>query len=756
MGTEKKKIPTINNQFLENLPFFAHSLSGKPIHTWQKLEDHLLNVAKLAGRFAEEFGAGEWGYLAGLWHDLGKYSEDFQKILLEKNGDDANIETSHGRVDHSTAGAILAEQSYRRQFHPLERVLAYVIAGHHAGLSDWITGLEARLQKEDRLSTIIKKIPPHIRNQSFPKERPRASSPRNPLALSLWTRMIFSCVLDADFLDTEKFVDPEKATARKGYPSLPEVMHQFNDYVDGFISAAAKTQVNQIRESVRRQCLAKAQHAPAIFTLTVPTGGGKTLSSMAFALNHAVRFNKHRIIYVIPYTSIIEQTADVFRNISGESVIEHHSNLDETDAARETSRSRLACENWDAPIIVTTAVQFFESLFANRTSRCRKLHNIVNSIVVLDEAQLLPPDCLIPILEAIKELHSNYGVSLILSTATQPAFASRRGLDFTFPGLSNTIEIMDDPVGLHEALRRVQFVIPTKTEIPINWEDVAYGLQKENSVLCIVNSRRDCRNLYKHMPEGTIHLSALMCGAHRSKVIAEVKRRLKESIPTRVISTQLVEAGVDIDFPVVYRALAGLDEIAQAAGRCNREGIMSCGRVVVFIPPTAAPPGHLRQAAEIGRRLLTAMDQGHISLDAFNDFFRELYWIKGDALDRYQVISLLRNDPKMRYSFRTAAQTFRVIDQRGVPCLVRYGDGGALIDRLCEFGKDRVLMRQLQRYTVQISEWHLKKLLATGDIVEPEISPSLYMQTSTTLYREDIGLCFPEEIEAYSPDDLII
>jgi CRISPR-associated endonuclease/helicase Cas3 len=315
---------------------------------------------------------------------------------------------------------------------------------------------------------------------------------------------------------------------------------------------------------------------------------------------------------------------------------------------------------------------------------------------------------------------------------------------------------MDDPIDLHMSLRRVQFFVPTKTNISKSWEEIANELQDQDTVLCIVNSRKDCRTLYRMMPKGTIHLSALMCGAHRSRVISDIKRRLKETIPTRVISTQLVEAGVDFDFPVVFRALAGLDEIVQAAGRCNREGGMTRGRVVVFIPPTAAPPGHLRQAAEVGRRLLRTLGQDQIHLRAFNDFFRELYWIKGEDLDRHQVISLLKNDAKMRYSFRTAAETFRIIDQQGYPCLVRYGDGGELIDQLCALGKSRFLMRRLQRVTVQVSDWHLKKLLASGDVVEPEISPGLYIQASTTLYKDDIGLCFPEEIDAYLPDDLII
>lgn len=720
------------------------------------LEEHLLAVARIAQQFAEEFDAGEWGYIAGLWHDIGKYSDDFQRMLRLPEGEDAHIESRPGRVDHSTAGALLAEKAYGARFKPFERVLAYAIAGHHAGLSDWVGSLNGRLLKEDYLAQVYKSIPEKILNQQFPIKRPTPAMPPNPLSLSLWIRMIFSCLVDADYLDTERFMEPEKYNARKGYPKICALLPLFNEYIKRLISVSPKTHVNKIREQILEQCISKSKNSPGIFTLTVPTGGGKTLSSIAFALHHAAKFDKNRIIYVIPYTSIIEQTADILREIFGEVVVEHHSNVDETDSSAENHKSRLACENWDAPIIVTTAVQFFESLFASKPSKCRKVHNIVNSVLILDEAQLLPPDLLIPIIEAIKELQSNYGVTFLLSTATQPALSPRRGVDFIFPGIPNTIEIIDNPSSLHESLKRVQFIFHTNAESSMSWEDVAGELQGHETVLCIVNSRQDCRTLFRLMPAGTIHLSALMCGAHRSRVINEIKKRLREGIPTRVISTQLVEAGVDFDFPVVYRALAGLDEIAQAAGRCNREGSMFRGKMVVFIPPSEPPPGHLRQAAEVGRRILSALSEDDIPLHAFTDFFRELYWVKGDELDRHKVISLLQNDPKMRYSFRTAAQSFRFIKEHGYPCLVRYGEGGELIDRLCILGKERFLMRRLQRYTVQLSEWHLKRLLASGEVAELEVSPGLYMQVNTLLYREDIGLCMLDEIQTITHDDLII
>ena len=738
------------------MKFFAHSKAGQSENEWQELEIHLQNVANLARQFASEFGFGEWGYLAGLWHDLGKYSIAFQNKLRAENGPDAHIETGHKKVDHSSAGAIHAEHAAKSEIHPFERVLSYIIAGHHAGLPDWISELAIRLNKNVGLSDTLKDIPSRIIDSPFPKEIPRGSKPPNPLALSLWIRMLFSCVVDSDFLDTEDFIDPTKASLRNNYPTLPELLPRFNEFIEHKSGSSPRTPINTLRDAVRLESIKKASHESAIFTLTVPTGGGKTLSSMAFALNHAALRKKRRIIYVIPYTSIIEQTADIFRDIFLDAVVEHQSNIDDTDPYRETPRSRLACENWDAPIIVTTAVQFFESLFANKTSRCRRLHNIANSIVILDEVQLLPPDFLNPILETIRELHNNYGVSAILSTATQPAFEPKKTPDFSFSGLSNTVEVAENPNSLHESLKRVRFNFPKDTETPLSWEELATELSLHPSVLCIVNSRKDCRTLHNLMPEGTIHLSALMCGAHRSRVIADIKRRLREGFPCRVISTQLVEAGVDIDFPVVYRALAGLDSIAQAAGRCNREGFLREGQLIVFIPPTPVPPGHLRQAAEIGRRLISKLEKGQLPLEAYERFFKELFWIKGPGLDRRQIIEDLKNDPQMRYSFRKAAEKFRIIDQRGYPCLVRYDKGAEMIDQLCAAGPDRLSLRKFQRYAVQISEWHWKNLMAAGDIVEPENLPGIYIQANTALYRDDIGLCFPREMEAYAPDDLII
>lgn len=716
--------------------------------------EHLIGTAKKAAEFAAEFECREWGYLAGLWHDLGKFSPKFQGyIRAAANGIDAHVEGMRGRVDHSTAGSIYATETFAKK----GRVFAYLIAGHHAGLPDWqsdtawMAALVQRLKKKELLvSARSCEIPADVLSRPLPAEHPKAGS---DLSLSFWMRMLFSCLVDADFLDTEAFFDPEKIRSRGAYPTLKELKPLFDGYMSCKIEQARDRTVNRIRKRILEQCRITATKQPGFYTLTVPTGGGKTLSSMAFALSHAAVHDKSRIIYVIPYTSIIEQTADQLRNIFGDTVIEHHSNLDVDNEAKENARSRLACENWDAPVIVTTTVQFFESLFASRTSRCRKLHNIVNSVVILDEAQLLPPDFLNPILESLTELQQNYGVTILFSTATQPALGPHKTLDFDFKGLSGMVEIMEDPAKLCKDLKRVDIQMIENLKTVQSWEDIATRLQKHDSVLCIVNRRDDARTLWQLMPEGTYHLSALMCGAHRSEKIAQIKERLNSGQPVRVISTQLVEAGVDMDFPVVYRALAGLDSIAQAAGRCNREGLRDMGDVYVFTPPSPIPVGHLRQAAEIGCRLLEKNIKDPLAPELFEAFFQEFYWIRGERLDSKGILNDLANDRELRVSFRKAAGKFKLIDETTyAPVIVRYKGNSELLVILEHSQPERWILRRLQRYVVNLPRWLHGQLVASGAI--REVHPGIFVQGHGALYHEDLGFC-PDKSIVYEPDELI-
>ncbi|NCN88920.1 MAG: CRISPR-associated helicase Cas3' [Gallionella sp.] len=715
------------------------------------LDDHLLDVAELAANFASAFNSQDWARLSGLWHDLGKFREKFQQYIKTVSGydADAHIEGMPGRVDHSTAGAIHAIE----KLGPQGRILAYLIAGHHAGLPDWNSfesGQSSLLQrvedgkKKGYLQEALLAAPA---TSILEQPRPVSLPPQGSLAL--WIRLLFSCLVDADFLDTEKFMDEGKHGRRANYPSLPKLVAEFDRHMTGKAAKASDTPVNRIRAEVLRQCRDKAAEPSGLFSLTVPTGGGKTLSSMAFALNHAMHHGKGRVIYVIPYTSILEQTANEFRKIFGnENVIEHHSNL---DPDKEDSRSRLATENWDAPIVVTTNVQFFESLFAAKTSRCRKLHNIVNSVVVLDEAQLLPPEFLAPILHVMQDLSHNYKVSFVLPTATQPAFSPRP----KFAGLKDVSELMDNPGQLYANLKRVEAELPADFNAARTWESIAEDLQQYDSILCIVNSRKDCRELHALMQKDTIHLSALMCGQHRSKVITDIKQRLKDGIPTRVISTQLVEAGVDIDFPMVYRALAGLDAVAQAAGRCNREGALpGMGKVVVFVPPKPAAPGLLRKAQQSGQEIMRLTEGDPLTRERFEAYFRH-YYASLNSLDEADIIGLLdmNNQAEARkaeFNFRTAAKKFRLIKEEGqTAIIVRYGGSPSLIAALeasqnMEPHQRRGILRRLQRYTVNIREQECKQLLASSDI--REIFPGTYVQHSDTLYHPQLGLLMSKDV----------
>lgn len=714
------------------------------------LAEHLAGVAALAAGHARTFGAGDWAHLAGLWHDLGKYRPRFQRYIRMASGfeADAHIKGEAGKAPHSTAGAMLACD----RFGIPGRVLAYLIAGHHAGLYDWFGGLNERLDSadsRDELNEALAEHPPANILDHVAFRPDLRVVPGGKAGFALWVRMLFSCLVDADFLDTEAYMDAGKASQRGLWPAVQSLLEPFDRFMHEKTTSAAATPVNLLRAGILRQCREKAQETPGLFSLTVPTGGGKTLSSMAFALEHAKKYNKQRIIYVIPYTSIIEQTADIFRGIFGDAVIEHHSNA-EVDPNAENSKSRLASENWDAPIIVTTNVQFFECLFAAKTSRCRKLHNIVNSIVVLDEAQLLPPEFLQAILDVLNLLKTHYGVTAVLSTATQPALASRNYFDAknNMRGLDMVREIMDNPDYLYSQLERVHVRLPADWSTPVSWDALASDIGQRESVLAIVNRRKDARELWQRLPKGTLHLSALMCGQHRSNIIKDIKARLTDNIPTRVVSTQLIEAGVDVDFPVVYRALAGLDSIAQAAGRCNREGRLAesgkQGEVVVFIPPQPAPPGLLKKGEDACRSVLHANAGNPLERVLFARYFEKLY--HACNLDAHGINKLLEVDGKtLAINFRTAAEKFKLIqDEDSVPVVVRYrGTDGSdntidmLLNTLRKQGPERWLMRKLQRYTVTIHRREAMKLLA-GDI--EEIIPGLYVQVSDWLYDQNLGL----------------
>lgn len=726
--------------------FIAH-IKKNPDDSWAEphlLKDHLVSTAKLASRFAEEFKNSDWAELISLLHDLGKYHPDWQKYIRKETGyfdEDAHIEGYAGRPNHSAAGAIYLFEKFNNS--PMAKTLAYMIAGHHSGLPDWNPQLSQRIYEDGKLilddlnkvkeveeakqflGTQIPSSPPIIYKDGIPQNAKEQ--------LHLWIRMLFSCLVDADFLDTEKYMDEKE---RGDYLSLEDLKIKFDEFMN---QKKSDSELNKKRNEILNQCREKANLEPGFFSLTVPTGGGKTLSSMAFALEHSIKHKKRRIIVAIPYTSIIEQTAEIFKSVFGDDqVVEHHSNL---DPGKENHKNRLASENWDAPIIVTTNVQLFESLLGNKTSVCRKLHNIVNSVIILDEAQMIPTHYLKPILSVLNGLVNYFEVTVLLMSATQPALTGKIGCaPNIINGLENVKEIIDDPEELSKNFKRVNFIIPQDFNKSETWDEIAEKLLQHNQVLCIVNKRDDCRALHKLMPEGTIHLSGYMCGEERSEVISDIKTKLKNNEPISVISTQLVEAGVDIDFPVVYRALTGLDSIAQAAGRCNRENkIAEGGKVYVFIPSISSPQGFLQKCEAAGKYILRNFKGTEFTPSLYSEYFKYLY---NDLLTSFGEKDfhnhLIKDFGNYEFQFKEYAEKFNMInDKKQMSIIVRYKNSTALIDQLKFAGASKDLLRKLQRYIVNIPIYLFNNIRESNYIEEVN---GYWVQKDDNLYQPGLGL----------------
>lgn len=742
--------------------YYAHTTPDPTKRDWQPLQEHLQNVADLAGEHASAFGAKEWGAAAGLLHDLGKYSGEFQRRL----------EGCPDPVNHSTAGALEARNRLSRrngdrligQSRPLE----YVVAGHHGGLSDFLglRGLDERLQN----TTDLPNYSAYHSEIEIPPRLPVSSALRNilsasPFSIAFFIRMLYSCLVDADSLDTEQFADPERAAVRGVYDPVDRLADAFFRDMDALTGSAAATQINTLRQRIFEECLDVAEQPPGLFTLTVPTGGGKTRASMAFALRHMQRHDLRQVVYVLPYTSIIEQNAKVFRGILGAgNVLEHHSNFDPRsegevdDSARELAT--IVAENWDVPVTVTTNVQFFESLFSNKRSRCRKIHRLARSVIILDEAQMLPTPFLRPCLEAVMELVQHYDATVVLCTATQPKVA---GL---ISGSVAATEIMSSPSTLYEQFRRVR----TTNLGPLGDDSLISRLYRHPRVLCVVNTKKHANHLFDALAarchtgkrgrsrvlrrrgwrakagrEAVFHLTANMCPVHRRRVLAIIRRRLDRGAPCRVVSTQLIEAGVDIDFPVVYRSMAGIDSIAQAAGRCNREGRLPApGRVFAFTSTEAhgRAPGWLNRTAEIGSMVMDRHDDP-LSLEAVADYFETLYaFEQGDplGLDRQEIMEKLRGsrqDP-LAFPFKEVADAFRLIEgTRDV--IIPYDDEARRAIALLEAGTiSRGILRRLQGYTVSIYPHTLKRLEDAGAV--HSINDRFIVLNSLRDYSEKKGI----------------
>lgn len=742
--------------------YYAHSRPDRPEAEWERLHHHLRRTAVLACRFTRAFGLESWGVAAGLLHDLGKYAPAFQRRLRQQGP----------RCDHSTAGAIEAQDRYGE----MGLLLAYGIAGHHAGLPDGGSRQEADLAVRLQERTLLKQASAWQQDKHhLPLPAPaqllgelerllsrgQGNEASSAYRFAFLIRMVFSALVDADFIATERVMDPVgRAQARRhplpGPAALAPILRDW--LATRFAGADGPLAAH--RAEILAACRQRAADPPGVFSLAVPTGAGKTLASLSFALEHAARHGHRRVIYAIPFTSIIDQTADVFRDAlaaaGADVVLEHHSAADipgnrqpeEGQGGEQIGphRLHLATENWDAPLVVTTNVQLFESLHASRTSRCRKLHNLAGSVIVLDEVQALPTECLAPCLAALRELVLRYGVTLVLCSATLPNMQPPKSPAVWLPPAT---DIVPPSPARAAAFRRV--VVERRETI----SDTALvaDLMAVDQVLCIVDARRHAADLFRLLPKDgdRFHLSAAMCPAHRRAVLANIRARLAAGQPCRLIATRVIEAGVDISFPMVWRAMAGIDSIVQAAGRCNREGGATLGRFVLFESDrTDAVPASLvdlRRRREDAQAILSDPATDPLAPDSVAQFFqRHLSGKAGDDAECWQRLSKAKVHA---IPFRTVAEKFRMIDADTATLLVGYGDGPALIAKLTEALErqrqglqptlPRDLLRQLQAYAVAC--YGLDRLAATGSVVA--LDPQKRFHAITTgydLYDPDLGL----------------
>jgi CRISPR-associated endonuclease/helicase Cas3 len=741
------------NQPVDSVPlegrYYAHS-PRTPGDRWEPLEDHLGQVAELAARFAAAFESDGWGRLAGMWHDLGKYRAEFQR----------RIRGERIQVPHAGVGAVIA---YRELGVP---PLAFAIAGHHAGLANHEAQADTAQQPlrrivEDNapvLSAIRQIIPGALLHQSrpdLPSWLRTENAEEQKTRVELWTRFLLSALVDADRLATEAFYEPAKRDSLT-YDPVSALRERIDTHLDALVT---DTPVKVQRAAVLDRCRHAAMWRPGLFSLTAPTGSGKTLSSMSFALRHAVEHGLRRVIVVAPYTSIIEQNAQVFRGVLGdENVIEHHSGIDEEAreqvAPEAEIRRRLAAENWEAPIIVTTAVQFFESLLSNEPSRCRRLHNVAGSVIVIDEAQLLPAEYLLALLDVMRQLTSHYGCSLLLSTATQPALAARDALP---QGLTGVREIMTDPAGLAAGLRRIAVRWPEEgSTLPI--KTIAERMGSHLQVLTIVHSRSDARRIGELLSDdGRFHLSTRMCAAHRLATLDAIREALASERTCRVVATQLVEAGVDVDFPVVYRAMAGLDSLTQAAGRCNRSGLLqsadgqpALGEFVVFRAESLPPRGILRRGLAVAEQMLRSAG----SLDLTNpatleEYFRALYF--GSQLDEHGVMAQRR-----ALNFATVADRVRFIRDGTRPLVVPFANAAERVrtfeESLQRASGIRKAARALQPFVVQLYPQELRLLEQQGAVTALEGFGNVLVPPFLHLYSREFGLTLDGDAVADAGD----
>lgn len=710
------------------MEYLAHTSEDNQRH--QRIELHLQGTAELAEKFAAEFGYGDWGFFCGMLHDIGKYSQKFQ----------LRIRGSEVRVDHATAGAQLCQELGKEKggfYFTLYMALAYCIAGHHAGLPDKGGSADTgdRGTFMGRMKKKVESYEAYKDEIQIPAlETPfwRVEGKRDPgFTMSFLIRMIYSCLVDADYLDTEAFMKDGQVERVVG-ESILVLWEKLRQHIAGWLTNGRTDTINGRRTEILKSCIEKGSEKKGLFRLTVPTGGGKTVASLAFALKHAVVHGMKRVIYAIPYTSIIEQNAKVFCDILGEkNVLEHHSNIDYA-TSEELLPKQLAAENWDMPVIITTNVQFFESLFANKSSKCRKLHNIANSVIIFDEAQMLPNDYLKPCAAAMEELVRHYGSSIVLCTATQPA------LKQFFPADMQPLELCPRMEEQFWFFKRAGM----KNLGKISEEELLDRLRTEDQALCILNTKKSVQKLYREIEgEGVYHLSTCMYPQHRKERLGKIREQLNTGAKCIVIATSLVEAGVDLDFHTVYRQLAGVDSMIQAAGRCNREGkraVSDSSAYIFQLEESQKIPGQ-EQQIDTAKQVMRKYEDIS-SLEAIQEYFARLYNFRGSALDKKNIMGEFE---KGKFAFAKVGKEFKLIEQNTKTVLIpREERAKEIAEELRYKGASKTLIREVGKYCVNIYEKTFEKMCAAGMLtsLSEELKEELFVLQDLENYSEDTGL----------------
>ncbi len=692
--------------------------------TIQTNAEHSRGVAELTAGFCRKLGMADYGHWCGMLHDLGKERQSFQDYIRRVSGYDCSCPATEEH-SHAYIGALAA----MKQIGPDGILAAAAIAGHHRGLYDQAELIETLKNR---------KIPPEINLSAYPADGLKLPQIQQPSDVHMLGRMLFSALVDADYLDTERFMKPYEYAGRGGAETVETLLDRLESHLTGLKISASDSHVNHIRNSVQQYCREHSKARCGIYSLTVPTGGGKTLSSVLWALRHCVANRMDGVIIAIPYTSIIEQTARILRGIFGDiNVLEHHSGV--VMESDDDIRQKLAAENWDRPIVVTTNVQLFESLYHNRSSKCRKLHNVANRVIILDEVQTLPPSLLQPLTNSLECLQRVFNCSLLLTTASQPVLRGTiKGCGMQhFDGFPDVHEIIPAREQLHRKLKRVNIEFNTHR---YSYEELADELQQHSKVLCIVNTRKAAAELFARLGNdcNPLHLSRMMCSAHIRKKLAKATSMLHDPDCKRLtlISTQLIEAGVDIDFPVVYRQEAGLDSILQAAGRCNREGrLAEPGKVSVFtLSDSSAMPRGLLTAANNARLNMRHCDD-LTSPEAMTEYFTQFYARCGD-FDKHDIAAELWLNGEINYE--TAAKKFKYIEDNAIAVIVNYEKSSELVEQLRTGAASRNLFRELAQYSVNLSRRDFTELLKQGAI--EEVCDGMFRLWPKHFYREETGV----------------